>query len=79
MQIVDSETPRLFFVDRLGGTEKTYLYRALLTNIKRRGMIVLATEKSGVAAVILSRRRNAHSRFGIPLQINDTSMKKMSK
>ncbi|XP_019257632.1 PREDICTED: ATP-dependent DNA helicase PIF1-like [Nicotiana attenuata] len=42
-------------------------------------MIALATATSGVAAAILPGGRTAHSRFDIPLQINDTTMTKMSK
>lgn len=39
----------VFIVDGLGGTSKTFLYRALLVNIKR--MIALATTTSGVACL----------------------------
>lgn len=35
------------------GTGKTYLYRALLTNLRRMNHIVLATTSSGIAANIL--------------------------
>ncbi|XP_019230473.1 PREDICTED: uncharacterized protein LOC109211392 [Nicotiana attenuata] len=76
---VDSGTTRLFFVDGPGGTGKTFLYRALLANVRSRGMIALATATSGVAAAILPEGLTAHSRFDIPLQTNDTTMTKMSK
>ncbi|XP_060178218.1 uncharacterized protein LOC132608158 [Lycium barbarum] len=69
----------LFFVDGRGGTGKTFLYRALLANVRSRCMIALATASSGVAASILPRERIAHSMFEIPLQTNESSMTNMSK
>ncbi|XP_055835147.1 uncharacterized protein LOC129903620 [Solanum dulcamara] len=69
----------MFFVDGLGGTEKTYLYCALLANIRSRGMIALAIATSGVAATILPGGRTAHSRFDIPLQTSETTTTNMSK
>ncbi|XP_075110437.1 uncharacterized protein LOC142181314 [Nicotiana tabacum] len=76
---VDCGTDSLFFVDGPGGTGKTYLYRALLENVRSRGMIALATATSGVAASILPGGRTTHSSFDIPLQTNETTMTNMSK
>jgi len=42
-------------------------------------MIALASASSGVAAAILPGGRTAHSRFGIPLQANESTMTNMSK
>ena len=33
----------LFFVDGPGGTEKIFLYKVLLVNVRSRGLIALAT------------------------------------
>ncbi|XP_015167741.1 ATP-dependent DNA helicase RRM3-like [Solanum tuberosum] len=79
LERVDSETPGLFFVDGPGGTGKTFLYRALLGKVRSEGMIALATATSGVAAAILPGGRTAHSRFAIPLQVDETTMTNMSK
>ncbi|KAH0712369.1 hypothetical protein KY289_008328 [Solanum tuberosum] len=76
---VNSGTPGLFFVDGPGGTGKTYLYRVLLANVRSNGMIALTSSISGVAATILPGGRTTHSRFGIPLQANETTMTNMSK
>ncbi|XP_027120495.1 uncharacterized protein [Coffea arabica] len=62
-----------FFIDGPGGTEKTYLYKALLATIRSQGYIALVTATSGVAASILPGGRTAHSRFKIP--INDDQNK----
>ncbi|GKC73401.1 ATP-dependent DNA helicase PIF1-like protein, partial [Tanacetum coccineum] len=56
-----------FFVDGPGGTGKTYLYRALLAEVRSKGHIALATTTSDIAASILPGGRTAHSRFKIPL------------
>jgi ATP-dependent DNA helicase PIF1 len=49
----------------------TYLYRALLSNLRKQNKIVVATATSGVAASITPGGRTAHSRFKIPLIIED--------
>jgi Rad3-related DNA helicase len=71
MSSVDTKDGGLFFVDGPGGTEKTYLYRALLATIRSQKKIVVATATSGVATSIMPGGRTAHSRFKIPLTIDD--------
>jgi hypothetical protein len=63
----------LFFVDGPGGTGKTFLYRALLATVRSQGKIALATATSGVAASIMPGGRTTHSRFKIPLRLDNTS------
>ncbi|XP_024190810.1 uncharacterized protein LOC112194807 isoform X4 [Rosa chinensis] len=79
MDAVQRKRSALFFVDGPGGTGKTYLYRALLANIRRMNHIVLATASSGIAANILPGGRTAHSRFKIPLNVDASSMCSISK
>jgi hypothetical protein len=71
MSTVDSDHGGLFFVDGPGGTGKTYLYRALLANIHSQNKIVVATTTSGVATSIMLGGRTTHSRFKIPLTLDD--------
>ena len=71
MSSVDTEDGGLFFVDGPGGTRKTYLYRALLATIRSQKKIAVATATSGVAASIMPGGRTAHSRFKIPLTIDN--------
>ena len=66
-------------MDGPGGTGKTFLYRALLANLRSRKMIALATATSGVAAAIMPGGRTAHSRFKIPITANETTMCNISK
>ncbi|XP_069149753.1 uncharacterized protein [Solanum lycopersicum] len=79
MKTINAGTTAIFFVDGPGGTGKTYLYRALLANVRSRGMIDLATATSGVAASILPGGRTTHSRFEILIQTSESTMTNMSK
>ncbi|ONM00094.1 hypothetical protein ZEAMMB73_Zm00001d030055 [Zea mays] len=71
MSAIDTDQGGLFFVDGPGGTGKTYLYRVLLATLRSQNKIVVATATSGVATSIMPGGRTAHSRFKIPLTIDD--------
>ena len=58
-------------MDGPGGTGKTYLYRALLTTIRSQKKNAVAIATSGVAASIMPGGRTTHSRFKIPLTIDN--------
>ncbi|CAH1436505.1 unnamed protein product [Lactuca virosa] len=79
MRHVDENIPGVFFIDGPGGTGNTFLYKALLANIRVRGLIALATTTSGVAANNMPRGRTAHSRFGIPPNLDNNSMCNITK
>ncbi|CDY67422.1 BnaCnng54860D [Brassica napus] len=80
-QILDAvlnDSGGVFFLYGYGGTGKTFVYRALSPAIRSRGMIVLNTASSGIAALLLEGGRTAHSRFGIPIDAdNFSTCKKM--
>ena len=71
LQAVDGDDDGVFFVDGPGGTGKTYLYRALLARVRGQGNIALAIVTSGVSASIMPGGRTAHSRFKIPLNLEE--------
>ncbi|ONM24733.1 hypothetical protein ZEAMMB73_Zm00001d006695 [Zea mays] len=71
LSVVDTNNDGVFFVDGPGGTGKTYLYKALLAELRSQDKIAVATATSGVAASILPGGRTAHSRFKIPLTIDE--------
>ncbi|XP_073310003.1 uncharacterized protein [Primulina huaijiensis] len=79
MDCLENARGGLFFVSGSGGTGKTFLYRALLSTVRSRSMIALATATSGVAASILPRGRTAHSRFKIPIDLHENSFCSISK
>ncbi|XP_060676507.1 uncharacterized protein LOC132805445 [Ziziphus jujuba] len=81
-QILDkvfSKVPGLFFIDDPGGSGKTFLYKTILAAVRSKGLIALATASSGVAASILPGGRTAHSRFKIPLVMEEHNTCHVSK
>ncbi|KAK4386230.1 hypothetical protein Sango_2493600 [Sesamum angolense] len=48
-----SSSSGTYFIDGPGGSGKTFLYRALLADVRSRGYIALAVATSGVAAALL--------------------------
>ncbi|XP_071699903.1 uncharacterized protein [Rutidosis leptorrhynchoides] len=64
----------VFFVYGYGGTGKTFLWKTLSTAIRSKGKIVLNVASSGIASLLLSSGRTAHSRFVIPININEDSV-----
>ena len=69
----------LFFVHGHGGTGKTFLWSTIIAKIRSEGRIVLAVASSGIASLLLPGGRTAHSRFKIPLIVNDCSMCEIKK
>ncbi|KAL0344192.1 UNVERIFIED_CONTAM: hypothetical protein Sangu_1306600 [Sesamum angustifolium] len=56
-----SSSSGTYFIDGPGGSGKTFLYRALLADVRSRGYIALAVATSGVAAALLpGGRTNIH-------------------
>ncbi|KAK9056489.1 hypothetical protein SSX86_023850 [Deinandra increscens subsp. villosa] len=64
----------VFFVYGYGGTGKTFLWRTLSAAIRAKGDIVLNVASSGIASLLLTGGRTAHSRFLIPLKLTEDSI-----
>lgn len=64
----------LFFVYGSGGCGKTYLWRTLISKLRSQRQIVLPVASSGIAATLMPGGRTAHSRFKIPIVIDEYSM-----
>ncbi|XP_022019988.1 ATP-dependent DNA helicase PIF1-like [Helianthus annuus] len=79
MTHVDNDRPGVFFIDGPGGTGKTFLYKALLAQVRSRGLIALATASSGAAANNMPGGRTAHSRFKIPICVDNNSVCNIKK
>ena len=76
MEAVNDNTHvnRLFFLNAPRGYGKTFLIEALLCTVRGLGKIALAVASSGIAAELLEGGRTAHSRFKIPIPINESSV-----
>ncbi|KAL7104044.1 hypothetical protein ACP275_08G219500 [Erythranthe tilingii] len=63
----------LFFIYGYGGTGKTYTWRILSTVVRSKGEIVLTVASSGIEALLIFGGKTSHSRFIIPLDVNEDS------
>ncbi|XP_019177192.1 PREDICTED: uncharacterized protein LOC109172491 [Ipomoea nil] len=70
---IDCQDGGLFFVYGYGGTGKTFLWRALSSALRFKSEIVLNVASSGMSSLLLPGGRTAHSRFAIPISVNEDS------
>ena len=64
---------KAFFIDGPGGCGTTFLYKTLLGGVRIKSDIAIATASSGIASLLLSNGRTAHSRFKIPINPHESS------
>jgi predicted RND superfamily exporter protein len=79
MNHVEKKVGQVFFVDGPGGTGKTYLYKALLEKVCSMNLIATATATSCIAASIMLGGRTAHSRFKIPIKLDNNTVCSFTK
>lgn len=70
---VDKNKGGVFFLYGFGGTGKTFVWKTLAAAIRSKRDIVLNVASSGIAALLLEGGRTAHSRFAIPINVNESS------
>ncbi|XP_019154115.1 PREDICTED: uncharacterized protein LOC109150585 [Ipomoea nil] len=73
MADVETEKGGMYFVYGYGGTGKTFLWRTISAAVRSKGEIVLNVASSGIASLLLPGGRTAHSRFAIPIAVNEDS------
>lgn len=73
MHAVEGNNGGIYFVYGYGGTGKTFLWKTLSNSLRSKGKIVLNVASSGIASLLLSGGRTAHSRFLIPINVNEDS------
>ncbi|KAD4585803.1 hypothetical protein E3N88_23404 [Mikania micrantha] len=74
MKTVEGNEGGVFFVYSYGGTGKTFLWKTLSAAIRSKAEIVLNVASSGIASLLLSGGRTAHSRFHIPFNLTEDSV-----
>src|ERR1044072_1771549 len=79
IQAFEHDSSECFFVDGPGGTCKTFLYNTILAKVRLCGEIALPVASSGIAALLIDGGRTAHSRFKIPIKLNETSTCNISR
>lgn len=73
METLNSGRGQVFFLYGYGGTGKTFVWKTLSAALRSRGDIVLNVASSGIASLLLPGGRTAHSKFSIPLNLNENS------
>lgn len=73
IQSIENGEGGVFFVYGSGGCGKTYLWRTIISKLRSEGKIVLPVASSGIAATLLPGGRTAHSRFKIPVNLDEYS------
>ncbi|CAN1781974.1 ATP-dependent DNA helicase PIF1 [Linum perenne] len=73
MDAIETKKGKLFFSHGHGGTGKTFLYNCIISKVRSTGGISLVVASSGIAATLLPDGVTAHSRFKIPLEIDNLS------
>ncbi|CAN1189512.1 ATP-dependent DNA helicase PIF1 [Linum perenne] len=73
MDAIKNNKGQLFFLHGHGGTGKTFLYNCIISRVRSTGGITLVVASSGIAATLLPDGVTAHSRFKIPLEIDNLS------
>ena len=79
LKSVEDQSGQLIFVYGAGGTGKTYLYRTIIARLRPASKIVIPVATAGIAALLLLGGRTAHSRFKLPLNLDDRSMSEIHK
>ncbi|KAK9062537.1 hypothetical protein SSX86_019724 [Deinandra increscens subsp. villosa] len=74
IKAVEDNKGGVFFVYGYGGTGKTFLWKTLSASLRSKGQIVLNVASSGIASLLLTGGRTAHSRFLIPINLNEDSI-----
>lgn len=74
IESVNSGNGGMFFVYGSGGCGKTFLWKTLCYRLRSEGKIVLPVASSRIAAVLLPGGRTAHSRFQIPIKLDQYSI-----
>lgn len=72
-QMVANPLNAQFFLQGPAGTGKTTLYKAIASHLRGMGKIVLCVASSGIASILLPGGRTSHSRFKIPLDVDETT------
>nr|XP_017256445.1 PREDICTED: uncharacterized protein LOC108226004 [Daucus carota subsp. sativus] len=73
LESVHTNNGGFYFIYGPGGTGKTFLWSTIIASLRSEGKIVLPVASSGIASLLMEGGRTAHSRFKIPIDVNEFS------
>ncbi|GKC63623.1 ATP-dependent DNA helicase PIF1-like protein, partial [Tanacetum coccineum] len=73
MDSVETSNGGVFFVYGYSGTGKTFLWKTLTAGIRWKCDVVLNVASRGIASLLMTGGRTAHSRFKFPINIDELS------
>ena len=79
MAAVQGEEKHVFFLHRAGGGGKTYVCNTIAAAVRARRRVALCVASLGIASLLLNGGRTSHSRFHIPINIDETSRCKIKR
>ena len=79
MAAVEGEEKHVFFLHSAGGGGKTYVCNTIAAAVRARRRVALCVASSGIASLLLDGGRTSHSRFHIPINIDETSRCKIKR
>ncbi len=68
------ESGRFIFIDGPGGSGKTFLYNTIIRKCRMMGKKYFSLAWTGIAASLLIDGMTSHSKLGLPLQIDETTV-----
>nr|XP_043633123.1 ATP-dependent DNA helicase PIF1-like [Erigeron canadensis] len=74
LSFVAANSGGVYFLYGYGDTGKTFVWKTLSATLRFKRKIVLNVASSGIASLLLNGGRTAHSRFAIPININEDSI-----
>ncbi|PIA50920.1 hypothetical protein AQUCO_01100021v1 [Aquilegia coerulea] len=76
---VRNDSRQVFFLSGPAGTGKTFVYNTVADTLRSEGHIVIMVASSGIASLLLTGGRTAHSTFKIPFEVLDDSVCSVTK
>ena len=72
-QAVEANKGGLYFLNGVGGTGKTYVYKTICARMFLRQMPFACSAPTGIAALLLPEGRTLHSQFGLSIDLSSGS------
>ncbi|PIA30674.1 LOW QUALITY PROTEIN: hypothetical protein AQUCO_05400048v1 [Aquilegia coerulea] len=76
---VRNDSGQVFFLSGPAGTGKMFVYNTVADTLRSEGHIVIMVASSGIASLLLTGGRTAHSTFKIPFEVLDDSVCSVTK